>query len=423
MKFVVLAAALMVMPVVGVLARRRPALHRALLAAATFLPYVGELFSMNLYSVPEYRGESIGFELSLLDLVILALHFALPGPSRTPMATRRAIYLATVLLSLVGAPLVLFGLFSTWKLLRMYALFAVLHRHALVPELTPVMLRGLALGAVYATYVALEQRYLHGMLRCRGPMPHSNTLSMSMNLFAPTWVALLLVGRGGPLALLALGGGAISVVLAQSRTSLVLFGVAAVLAFAGSVRRRFDGRKLRWALLGLLAASALLAVSLDSILDRFAQAPKTSAEARDHFNEAAALMLGDHPLFGIGINQYSHVLSAAGYADEVGVLAVDRHGVAHHLYWLTLAELGLIGFVAYLTLLLPPMFRSFAPVFDRRFRGDVRADVLLGLSVGFLVTHVQGFAEWVLRQSEMSQLFWTSIAIVEGLRAQLARRP
>lgn len=422
MKFVVLAVALMVMPIVGVIARRRPTLHHTLLAAATFLPYVGELFSMNLYSVPEYRGESIGFELSLVDLVLLALHFALPTPAPTPMAMRRGLYLGAIVLSLVGAPLVLFGLFSTWKLLRMYALFAVLHRHALRPELTPVMLRGLALGAVYATYVALEQRYLHGMLRCRGPMPHSNTLSMSINLFAPMWVALLLVGRGGILAMLALGGGAICVVLAQSRTSLVLFGVAAVLVYAGSVRRRFDGRKVRWALIGLVAVTALLAVSLDSILDRFAQAPKTSAEARDHFNDAAALMLGDHPLLGIGINQYSHVLSSAGYADAVGVLQVDRHGVAHHLYWLTLAELGILGFLAYLSLLLPPMFRAVAPVFDRRLRSDVRADVLLGLAVGFLVTHIQGFAEWVLRQSEMSQLFWIAIAIAEGLRTQLGRR-
>jgi O-antigen ligase len=295
-------------------------------------------------------------------------------------------------------------------------------RHALRPELTPVMLRGLALGAIYATYVALEQRYVQGMLRCRGPMPHSNTLSMSINLFAPTWVALLLVGRGGLPAVLALGGGAICVVLAQSRTSLVLFGVAGVLTFAGSVRRRFDGRKVRWALFGLLAATALLSVSLDSILDRFAQAPKESAEARDHFNEAAALMLGDHPLLGIGINQYSHVLSAGGYADTVGVLEIDRHGVAHHLYWLTLAELGALGFLAYLALLLPPMFRAAGPVLDRRLRGDVRADVLLGLGAGYLVTHVQGFAEWVLRQSEMSQLFWISVAIVEGLRTQLGRR-
>lgn len=422
MKFVVLAAALMVMPVVGLLARRRPTLHRALLATATFLPYVGELFSMNLYSVPEYRGESIGFELSLVDLVILALHFALPTPTRTPMATRRWLYFGSVVFSLVGAPLVLFGLFSTWKLLRMYALFAVLHRHAVRPEMTPVMLRGLALGAIYASYVAIEQRYLHGMLRCRGPMPHSNTLSMSINLFAPTWVALLLVGRGGYVAMLALGGGAISVVLAQSRTSLVLFGVAGVITFAVSVRRRFDGRKVKWALLGMLAVSLLLAASLDSILDRFAQAPKTSAEARHHFNDAAGLMLRDHPLFGIGINQYSHVLSADGYADTVGVLEVDRHGVAHHLYWLTLAELGSIGFLAYLALLLPPMFRAAGPALSRRLRDDVRTDVLLGLSVGYLITHVQGFAEWVLRQSEMSQLFWISVALVEGLRTQLGRK-
>ena len=188
----------------------------------------------------------------------------------------------------------------------------------------------------------------------------------------------------------------------------------------GFARRGLSARKIGIALGVVFAGLVVLGQSLDSLIARFENAPKSSAEARHRFNDAAAMMLADHPLTGIGINHYSHAVSEMGYGDRAGVLAVDRHGVAHHVYWLTLAELGLLGLLAYLGTLLPPLVRALRGAF--RARGDPRADVLLGLSAGLTVTYLQGLMEWVARQTEVSYMFWLSLALVDALTRQLRRR-
>ncbi|HJL03815.1 MAG TPA: O-antigen ligase family protein [Polyangiaceae bacterium LLY-WYZ-15_(1-7)] len=421
MKWLALAAALVAMPAAGALARGRPKLLRLGIGLLAFLPFIGERFTMNLYALPAYRGDSLGFEVALVDLVALALFVAAPK-REAPAAWRvpRALYLLAVLASIPGADRPLYALFSTWKLLRMYFVFAVATRYVRRPELTPAALTGLALGVVYVTATALHDRYGLGILRASGAMPHSNTLGMAVNLVYPTSLALLLAGRGGWLAPACIGGAGLCVILGQSRGSLALFALAGALVFAGTARRGLSARKIGIALGVVFAGLVVLGQSLDSLIARFENAPKSSAEARHRFNDAAAMMLADHPLTGIGINHYSHAVSEMGYGDRAGVLAVDRHGVAHHVYWLTLAELGLLGLLAYLGTLLPPLVRALRGAF--RARGDPRADVLLGLSAGLTVTYLQGLMEWVARQTEVSYMFWLSLALVDALTRQLRRR-
>jgi O-antigen ligase len=204
-------------------------------------------------------------------------------------------------------------------------------------------------------------------------------------------------------------------VLALSRGALMMFAFACGLVILGSLARRFTRKKVYVTIALAVAFFLVLAKSMDSIIERFVTAPDASVEARDRFEDAAQAMLDDSFL-GIGINQYSHVLEHGGYADRFEMPDVDRDGLAHHIYWLTAAELGWLGLFAYLWLIAAPFYTAVRGAF--RLRHDVRGDVLLGCAAGMAAMHVHGVAEWIARQPSMMYLFW----IVAGMAAAMSRR-
>lgn len=166
----------------------------------------------------------------------------------------------------------------------------------------------------------------------------------------------------------------------------------------------------------MVGAAIVLAKSIDTIIERFTKAPKESEEARVLFNKAARAMADDHT-FGVGINMYSWVLDHGGYADRLHIEPGDRNGIAHHVYWLTCAELGYVGAAAYILLLATVWVSALRLVFKRGLTGEVATGLLLGLSTMYL----QGTAEWIARQTPQSYCFWMFAAILSALRTRVAR--
>jgi O-antigen ligase len=185
-----------------------------------------------------------------------------------------------------------------------------------------------------------------------------------------------------------------------------------------SLARAPTRRKLVVAAVAGALGGLVMVKASDTLIERFTNAPAVSLDARRGFETAAADMLQDHPL-GIGLNQYSWVLGHEGYAERAGVLRVDRDGVAHNVYWLTAAELGYIGILAYVLLVLTPIVLAVRIVLAAR-RDDPRGedDAALGLGAGLLVMALHGFGEWIARQGSMTYLFW----MVAGLVAAMARQ-
>jgi O-antigen ligase len=250
-----------------------------------------------------------------------------------------------------------------------------------------------------------------------GTFPHQNSMGMAMNLLLPIYLSLALAGQGRLLSWATIAFCAIAVILSLSRGSLAMMLVAVVLTYVVSSIRHFSIRKNLVALGALAAGVILLIVSYGSISRRFETAPDVSAIGREIYEDEARMMLHDHP-FGIGLNQWSHVSATMGYGERAGLLPMDQGGIAHNIYWLTLAELGYVGFVAFMLFLLAP-FRHALPAAFRN-RGDVRGDVLAGAAVGLLVTDVHGTLEWALRQTQLGYLYWSVMAMVWALSRQLA---
>ena len=196
----------------------------------------------------------------------------------------------------------------------------------------------------------------------------------------------------------------------------MMFALAAAIVFVGSTARHATPRKLRYLATAVLGAVALLTKAWDTIADRFLHAAKSSEEAREYFEEASQAMLHDRP-FGIGLNQYSHVLSSFGYGERVGMDIHDQSGIVHNIYWLTAAELGYHGLLAFALLLAQPLYVALrAAARDRTLSGDV----MLGLAASLTVTYLQGKLEWSLRMTTISQILFILFGLVAALGS---RRP
>jgi O-antigen ligase len=283
----------------------------------------------------------------------------------------------------------------------------------------PEILRGMTLGILYEFGLAMQQRYVLHHHQVSGNFPHQNTFGMAVNLVVPALLALKLSGSGGRLATLAIGAGAASIVMTLSRGAMTMFVIGSTVIFLLSTVRRPTAAKVRAGLLGLAAGALIVLRAWDSIVDRFLHAPKESAEGREQFELAASLMLSDHP-FGIGINGFSLALGEAGYGARAGIYGYDATGIVHNIYWLTAAEIGWVGILAFVVLLAMPPLTAVHGWW--RARGDLRGDVLIGLAMGLLLMDLQGKLEWAFRQTTLSYLFWTIAGMIATLARQVRRR-
>jgi hypothetical protein len=414
--YVLLAVGIAGIYPLGLLARRVPWIPVVLTYLVGILPFLG--FNWLTIELVDhvYRGDSDAFQIAILDLVAAALFVALPRPKQpAPYRASRYVYLFFAVFSISAAVVPLYSLFSITTLVRGYFLLVVVSRLAENPELANSLGRGLAIGVIYSAVIALKQRYIDGMHQITGGFEHANSLGMAVNLVGPIALAVLFAGKGDKLGVATVGSTAICIVLGLSRGSLMMFAFGFGLVILGSLIRQVTRRKVYVSIGLFLAALLLLGKSADSIIDRFVTAPESSVESRDRF-EAAAEAMVDDSFFGIGLNQYSHVLDYGGYADRFEMPLIDRDGLCHHIYWLTAAELGWLGLIAYLWLIAAPFWTAVRGAF--RFKDDVRGDVLLGCAAGMATMHVHGLAEWIARQSSIVYIFWT----VVGLTAAMSRQ-
>lgn len=415
MKYVILAIGVIGIYPLGLVGRRVAWIPVALTGLIGLLPFIGwDPLTIDFFE-QLYRGETRSLELGVVDLCAAALYFALP-PARmaAPYRASRYTYLGVAIFSLTTAAVPLYTALSIVKILRAFFLLGVVARLAEYPKLAGALGKGLALGVVYSAGMALKERYVDHMFQVTGGFEHANSLGMAVNLVAPIALAVLFEGKGDKLGAASVAGAAICVVLALSRGALMMFGLAGAIVIAGSLYRNFSKRKVWVSIMLVVMALALLAKSLDTIIERFVTAPEASVAARERFVAAAKAMLSDNML-GIGLNQYSHVLSHGGYADKFQMPEIDRDGLAHHIYWLTAAELGWQGLLAYLWMIAMPWWTAVRGAF--RYKGDIRGDILLGCAAGMTVMHIHGTAEWIARQTSMMYLFWT----VAGLTAAMSR--
>ncbi|GAA1274914.1 O-antigen ligase family protein [Saccharothrix xinjiangensis] len=211
-------------------------------------------------------------------------------------------------------------------------------------------------GAVVAATGALHSLFVEGETRASGPLEDPNDLAYFLVAALPLLVALRRPRRD------ATGSGrAATAGLALAATVLVA-GAAATFSRGGARAMAADASWLAArraipvrALLAGVAGSAVLVVgaalvagpALDRAFQEKTHVAGANADTRELRWEAAARMLAEHPVLGVGPGGFRADYPAASHNAEVD----EQSPVAHNMYLEVAAELGLPGFALFAALL------------------------------------------------------------------------
>ncbi len=408
-----------------------PQLRNPMLGLMTFMTcYVKKPLYQEIFFLP-YRGVDRGFGVTVPDLLFFGFFiWIILGGSKQKIiwwpynSFVWVLLILFSLLSLAGSPVAYYGLFTLHKFVRGYILYWVVVNLVRDDKAIQAMVYGALCAVLFQTGVVIWDKYVTGAVvnRSEGSFPHPNTLAMYVDLIIPMVLALVLAGKfkglWSKLAPAAIIGGLICIIFTKSRAALVIGGAALGGVTCLSILLKPTGKKIALAMVGFLLVDIIGLIAAPKIIERFQKAPEASALTRIYFNQAARAMADSH-LFGTGLNSYSWTLANTDYywyvyADEQDEIKDEeefresprgqsRLGTAHHIYLLFAAEMGWPGMVVFIMLIGRYYLHNIILLF--RTRNDYYQAILLGLFVGFSTLHLQGFLEWIFRQTQVFYLF------------------
>jgi putative inorganic carbon (HCO3(-)) transporter len=266
-----------------------------------------------------------------------------------------------------------------------------------------------------------------GIARLAGPIGEKNRYAQIMLMLVPLALMQASAERGRPLKLLALACGAlaaIAVALTFSRGA----ALAAVLILVVMVAMRYirPSHLLAAAVVaGLVFAVAPQYVerltSLTEIAAILSDEPAgaetdNSLLSRATENLAALNVFADHPVLGVGPEQFPQYYRAYAEAVGISVRAADRE--AHNLYLETAAETGILGVITFFGAALVTLIelaRARAASL-RRGRPDLAA-----MATGFLLALATYLTTGLFLHLSYARYYWLILALA-GATAVVIRQ-
>ncbi len=390
-----------------------------------FSTMLGDKANIFFMSMEHYRGPDRGFEVTLTDLIGIALFVTLVTKYSTrvkwiPFNTAMMLVLfGWCTLSSWGAPEPLFALFTLVKLVKCFMLYFVAVNFIRMGVSRDAVFWSFCSIGIIILLLMVKQRYHDGIYRPYGPFDHSNTNPAFLSMMMPPLFIYGICDRRHSFkvaALLVFGSLAMVVVtvFTLSRLGIALAVLGLAVAFWIAV---FRARSVRLGFFGVLmflgGVGGALKVA-DSIRERSHDV--NSEKARDEFKTVAKMMTEDNAL-GIGLNNFSFVMTTTPrYRKRLKVMKTETQaGVVHHIYWLTSAEMGRPGLFIFVTMISVFLWHFWVCFFKYK-----SLDGLLtgGFAIGFIILHLTGFFEWVLRITPVTYMF----VITSGLAVALAEK-
>jgi len=396
--------------------------ERMLVAGALFSTCY--LIDINFVSMEWYRGDTKGFEFGVTDWMIISLMIVMAKAPRwkkkrpeplPPNASLMLAYLALAVLSVFVAYVPVYAGFGVFKILRAMAVYWVAYNYLRSEDDLRFFLMVLAAMVAFQFLLVLQDR-MHGIYRAKGSTPHSNTLAMYINMMNMIFLSFVLgdskAGRRRYIYWGALGMGTLIVLATFSRGALAMMVIGYGLVTLLSVYDRPRPHKFKVVGLMVLAALPLVIRVAPAIIERFETAPEGAEASRHQANDAAYAMVKD-TFFGVGLNNYSHVINETGYARFIP-LESDR-GIVHNIFWLHASEMGWPGLVVFL-LMIANFFLMGIRYLLRR-QDDITSWMATGIFVGMITLWLQSLLEWAFRQTYLTVEFF----LLAGFLAALPR--
>ena len=383
---------------------------------------------VTFFSYTFYRGDIRGIEFGVTDWLTITLAAAMfLAPRwrkrrlymRHPNQVWMLLYLALCSFSVVTALVPQFAFFGVTKLIRAFATFWIAYNFIRSED----DLRFIIWCVVGLTFYNFSQvmmdKYVRGVYPPRGSFPHQNGLATVQNILNFIIFSLLmqdsakLFDKRTLIYWAAFGVGALTVVATLSRGGMVTLvaGCAMIVPMSFALKQPSIKISKKLAALGIMFILSLpvLAVVLPEVIKRFETAPVESAESRHDANLASAEMGNDH-IFGVGINNYSYAINYLPYGEQLAEL--DR-GIAHHIFWLHFAELGLAGVILFM--LMTGTFMWIALRFILKRRDSLERVFAIGVLTAFVINWLVGTLEWNFRIIQVTLIYFMLAGFVSSL--------
>ncbi len=406
-----------------------------LVAVILLTPLNINYFLFGLYAL--HIGGATGLYLVPMDfpfaflLTLWGLEASLGKNRRKDRQLPRILYYFLPFLT-VAALSVLHSLSSSWasfELLRWLRFAALIFYfgYRIVPHQLPLCFSSLAASALLQGALAICQtafRSNFGMdrlgvtgkgsenvfveelasagtlVRGAGTTGHPNSLAPFLVLTVFIYLLFALISRKGRDKALWFGVGIVVVgglVATLSRSSWVSFGIAgtAALCLAVSYKLLTVQRAILLSFSSLLLAGASIAPFLPKLQQRWKVGFTEAIEFRKDLNQSAIRMISDHPIAGVGLNNFT--IAYPDYDPTRAALLKKEWGtlpVVHNLYLLVWTELGTIGLLCLLGFWVAVYRYSFRLL--RELSTQSRAFVIGSLSgiLGLLISDLTSFAFW-----------------------------
>jgi len=397
---------------------------------------------ITLYSYTNYRGDIRGIQFGVTDWLTITIIIAMMKAKRWqkykihlrhPNIILMLMYLLACSFSIFTALVPQFAFFGVTKLLRAYLLFWIAFNFIRSEEDLMFIIK-CVIGITFYSFVeVLLDKYTRGVFPPRGSFMHQNGLATFQNLMN-FFIFAFLIGDGEKklfdkaslLYWAGLGTGVLTTLATLSRGGMatMFMGFAMIVIMSFWLKQKSRKRKRKLTAIGVMIAMALPAMAfvLPSIIKRFEEAPKGSKESRDVVN-IAALKMADDYFFGVGFNNFSFAINFMKYKD--GIIPLDR-GIAHHIFILHYAELGIIGLTLFVLMTFGFVVITISFILKRK--DSLERNFAIACLTGFVVTWLIGTLEWNFRTLQITLTYFmfagfaTSLERVESERIKQTKQ-
>ncbi len=360
-------------------------------------------FAMSVYAWPEWNGHVKGFEITILDLLAFALFLAQRKPVQPdqvslkfPLKAQATVYLLAVSFSVAISHLPIASSFYLWQCIRLAFLTYIVWRGCSSDgKVAEYLLLGLGIGLCVEATVVLWLKITTGVVQSTGTFGHQNMLGMVTYIVILPYASIILSRQTTFWEKSVVLSGVMIVILTASRATIGLSGLGVTAVLLMSIYLHPNARKFGMLIAFLVSGAIAVPLALNSLETRFGDAPLSDEYDERAAYVSAALAMSAAYRLGVGANTFVVAANAEGFYADAGVAPIysSLSGHVHNAYLLILAELNVVGLVAFLW--------GLAIVIVSCLKGAVRevtndrGAVLLGIFVAFAVLVVHCWFEWI----------------------------
>ncbi len=362
--------------------------------------------AINFLSNPDYKGTALGFEISIIHLIAIALLAAMllrgwPVKIFFPGFGLYVLFFFICALSIHASEEVLYSSFELLKLFLLLLVSLSLANYFYNTHDFDSFMNGLSVVIFISFVISLRMKYFDGYVQVPGIFPHQNSQGMFMCLLGPVFLARMLNNKEN-LIKFAISLGTflmtfLCVLFTFSRGSMACFPLGCVVTVFLSVSLHNSLKTMMVLLItGILSTAAGLYAG-PRIINRFDHAPQASADMRKMLADIAVNIMKDKPFLGCGLNTWSIIGSYPKYNPHMKRTIVRGSiGIVETTYLLVGAECGLMGLSALICWFLYYLFQAMFQAF--RWRKTDFFYLFAGLAGGLTSNYLQSTLEWVLKQ-------------------------